>query len=110
MRDEKHRPLNPSHLILGIGGILLIGIVICIPLFTVRAAYSAPQVAGNPSIPNGLVSPDYFGPKIDAIAPYQPQTTCDNTDKSGLVAFKNLLLKVFPQTGDFGISTPCDGS
>lgn len=49
-----------------------------------------------------------FGPKIDAIPAYQPQSTCDPTPKPGVVAFRDLVLKVFPGTGDYGISRDCN--
>jgi len=61
-------------------------------------------------MPAGLVSPNYFGPKIDGITWYQPQTGCDSTPKPGVVDFQQLILQTFPQTGDFGISTSCDGT
>src|SRR5882672_8547776 len=107
MREKIPGPHRPGSLVMLIGGVVLIAIAICTPLFAVLAAYSASASPAIAQIPAGLVSPDYFGPKIDAIQSYQPQTTCDNTDKPGVVGFQKLLLKTFPQTGDYGISTPC---
>lgn len=48
-----------------------------------------------------------FGPKIDAIPTYQPQSTCDPTAKPGVKAFHDMILKVFPDTGDYGITREC---
>jgi hypothetical protein len=116
MKDKILGPRNPARPILLIARVVFIGIVLCIPLIAGVAAYSAsaasssPALAGSLSVPAGLLSPDYFGPKIDDIAWYQPQTTCNNTDKVGVVAYQQLILKAFPQTGDYGISTPCDGT
>jgi hypothetical protein len=64
------------------------------------------------NIPNGvadgrLPSSEYYGPKIENIPPYQPQSICDPTPKPGVVAFKNMILKIFPQTGNDGISRDC---
>jgi hypothetical protein len=72
------------------------------------AAVGSPGIA----IPKGLADGrlpliDYFGPKIEDIQPYQPQTTCDPPPKPGVVAFRNMILKIFPQTGDDGISRAC---
>src|SRR5689334_7620402 len=75
------------------------------------AASGGPGIA----IPDGLADGklptiDYFGSKIEPILPYQPQTTCDPTPKPGVVAFRNMILKIFPQTGDDGISRDCNSS
>jgi len=36
-----------------------------------------------------------FGPAIDGYAAYDPQDTCDPTDKPGVVSFKNLLAETY---------------
>ncbi len=116
MKDKILDPRNPGRPVLLLARVVFIGIVLCMPLIAGVAAYSAyaasptPALAGSLSLPAGLLSPDYFGPKIDGIAGYQPQTTCDNTDKAGVVGYQQLILKAFPQTADDGISTPCDGT
>src|SRR5437867_217760 len=63
--------------------------------------------SGASPSPGVLSDVNSFGPKIDAIPTYQPQSTCDPTPKPGVVAFRDLILKVFPGTGDDGISRAC---
>ena len=48
-----------------------------------------------------------FGPKIENYASYVAQAKCDPHDEPGVVAFRDLIMKVYPRTGDFGISVPC---
>ena len=108
MRDGIPAPHNPGRLVRLIGGMVFLVIVVCTSLLAIPAA--TPASAQSLQVPAGLVSPNYFGPKIDDIQSYEPQTGCNDTDQVGVVGFQKLLLKTFPQTGDYGISTPCDGS
>src|SRR5205823_10863005 len=114
--DQFHGPHHPGHLLLLISRAVFIGIVLCLPIFAVASTSSASAAPSSPiraaalSLPAGLLNSDYFGPKIDGIPWYQPQTGCDSTPKPGVVDFQQLILKTFPQTGDFGISTSCDGT
>jgi hypothetical protein len=55
-----------------------------------------------------LPSSSYFSPQIDAVPAYEPQTTCSPTPKPGVVAFRSMVLKVFPKTGDDGITRACN--
>ena len=48
-----------------------------------------------------------FGRAIDDFSPYQPQTKCNPKPKPGTVAFRNMVLRAYPQTGDWGISRAC---
>src|SRR5690348_16288839 len=47
-----------------------------------------------------------FGPAIDGYARYEPQTTCDPTDKPGPVDVRDLLNRTYG-THAAGISRPC---
>lgn len=49
-----------------------------------------------------------FGPMADAPAGYDSQDTCSPNPKPGVVAFSNMLMNAFPQTGSYGISRSCD--
>lgn len=44
---------------------------------------------------------------IEALAPYQGQTTCDPVARAGVVAFRDLVLAAYPGTGDSGIVRSC---
>ncbi len=58
----------------------------------------------NPQLPdiNG------FGPKIEGYSPYVGQSRCDPIAKPGVVAFRDLMLKAFPGTGNSGIVRECN--
>lgn len=49
-----------------------------------------------------------FGPMADAPAGYDSQDTCSPNPKPGVVAFSNLLMNAFPQSGSYGISRACN--
>jgi hypothetical protein len=55
----------------------------------------------------GLPSPSSFGPLIEGLSGYQPQTTCDPTPKPGVVGFRSMVLAAYPGTGDDGIYRDC---
>ena len=40
---------------------------------------------------------------------YEPQKTCQNTAKPGAVRLRDLLLRTYPGSGSYGISTGCTG-
>ncbi len=61
-------------------------------------------VESTAGIPGQLPDINSFGPKIDAIPTYQPQSTCDPTAKPGVKAFHDMILKIFPNTCDYGIT------
>jgi hypothetical protein len=44
---------------------------------------------------------------IDHYASYDPQDTCSPTAKPGAVAFRSMVLRAYPNTGDSGISRDC---
>lgn len=44
---------------------------------------------------------------IEALAPYQGQSTCDPVARRGVTAFRNLVLASYPGTGDSGIARAC---
>lgn len=48
-----------------------------------------------------------FAKAIDGFASYDAQDTCDPTAKPGAVAFKDLILKTYSVTGDYGITRSC---
>ena len=44
---------------------------------------------------------------IEALAPYQAQTSCDASAKPGVIRFRELVLSAYPDTGDSGIVRGC---
>jgi len=48
-----------------------------------------------------------FTSGIDSYASYDGQTTCDPTEKPGVVAFMNLVLATYPCTSSSGITRSC---
>jgi hypothetical protein len=66
------------------------------------AAFAALPARAEPATP-------LFGPMIDAFGTYDPQRTCDPTDKPGVRAFRNFVLSQYPDTGAGGISRSCSG-
>lgn len=48
-----------------------------------------------------------FGKAVDAFAKYDGQQLCDPAPKPGVVAFRELVLRAYPKTTDFGISRDC---
>lgn len=63
--------------------------------------------SGAGGVPGQLPDINSFGPKIDTTPTYQPQSTCDPTAKPGVKAFHDMVLKIFPHTGDYGITRDC---
>ncbi len=49
-----------------------------------------------------------FGPGVDSYADYVAQSTCDPVAKAGVLDFRALVLRSYPQTGDDGIVRACD--
>ncbi len=47
------------------------------------------------------------GAQIEGFAPYQGQTTCDPVVRAGVVAFRDLVLRTYPGTGDAGQVRDC---
>jgi peptidoglycan hydrolase-like protein with peptidoglycan-binding domain len=62
---------------------------------------------GRSSCYGSLPKPS-FGPIIERLARYRPQTTCDPTAKPGVLAFRRLILRNFPTTASSGITRDCD--
>ncbi|MBK8998775.1 MAG: MYXO-CTERM sorting domain-containing protein [Myxococcales bacterium] len=58
------------------------------------------QAAAPPPTPS-------FGKSCDPFASYDAQDTCDPTAKPGVVSFKDLILKTYSSTGDYGITRAC---
>lgn len=46
-------------------------------------------------------------PAVEAFATYQGQTTCDQVLRPGVVAFRDLVLTTYPETGDSGMLRSC---
>ncbi len=51
---------------------------------------------------------DWEGVKLEPLAPYLPQTTCDPTAKRGVLGFRDLLLSTFPGSRNLGIGRVCE--
>jgi hypothetical protein len=71
------------------------------------AALTDGGAGGAGGVPGQLPDINSFGPKIDTTPTYQPQSTCDPTPKPGVQAFHDMILKIFPNTGDYGITRDC---
>lgn len=50
-----------------------------------------------------------FGPLIDPYSGYDGQDTCDSTPKPGATDLRDMLLRAYPGTQDWGIARPCSG-
>ena len=61
---------------------------------------AAPAEAGMPT-PGGLTA------SIEAPQPYVGQSTCDPVAKPGVSAFRDLLLRTYPDSGSYGIVVDC---
>lgn len=48
-----------------------------------------------------------WGEEIEPLATYQPQQVCSPSAKPGTVGFHDLVLRTYPDSGDFGISRDC---
>ena len=78
------------------------------PKATAKPKSTAKTVAGvNVVIPSGPLVGKLNGPDIEGYARYEPQSTCDPTDKPGAVALKTLLTGYYKGTSSFGISRAC---
>jgi hypothetical protein len=53
-------------------------------------------------------TPDFSGIPIDPPASYDEQSKCDPTAKPGVVAFRDMLLGLYPCTTNLGIIRACD--
>lgn len=76
-----------------------------LPSLAVAAAAAVTVLPATPA----LAAPATRSPlrAIERLAPYQPQTTCSPTAKPGVVAFRNLVLRAYGGTGDYGIVRAC---
>jgi hypothetical protein len=83
---------STSAFVVALGTLLLGSVVI------------APQAsaAAEPDTPT-------FGPAIDALASYQPQTTCSPTAKPGALAVRDLLVRTYGPAS-FSIARACGSS
>ncbi|MGH8793563.1 MAG: hypothetical protein ACRDXX_13080, partial [Stackebrandtia sp.] len=63
-------------------------------------AYAQPRRVKAPDVPD-------FNAPPDAYCAYEPQDSCDPTDKPGPQDFRDLTLQAFPDTNDWGISRDC---
>src|SRR5581483_6691925 len=73
-----------------------------------KAKSTSKTVAGvNVVIPSGPLVGKLNSPDIEGYTPYEPQSTCDPTDKPGAVALKTLLTGYYKGTSSFGISRTC---
>jgi hypothetical protein len=71
----------------------------CLSAVLIALVATSPAVAA-PSSPS-------LGSSIEALAPYQGQTHCDAVAQPGVAAFRDLVLKSYPGTGDSGIVRAC---
>lgn len=46
-------------------------------------------------------------PEVEAFAPYQGQTACEQLLRAGVVQFRDLVLAAYPETGDSGMLRSC---
>lgn len=67
------------------------------------ALQAEPAVAGYPVPP----TPSGLSAEIEAPQPYVGQASCDPVAKPGVKAFRDLLLRTYPDTGSFGIVRDC---
>ncbi|MFN8018456.1 MAG: VCBS repeat-containing protein [Acidimicrobiales bacterium] len=67
---------------------------------------TADPPAGSRAATKVPASPS-FGINIDDAPHYVGQSTCDPTSKPGVLAFRSLVLRTYPNTGDDGIVRPC---
>ena len=82
--------------------------------WTIRALAMATVLATGPlfigltSIAASAAPPTpHFSSAIEDNAPYQPQQICDPHAKTGVLKFRDLILKTYPGTGDSGTTRPC---
>ena len=68
---------------------------------TVVAVLATTPAGAAPSTPT-------FGPVIEGLASYDPQSTCSPTVKPGTGALRSLVLATYKNTGDSGIVRSCD--
>lgn len=61
----------------------------------------AAAAATPPPTPN-------FPANIDDFASYDSQSTCDPSEKAGVVEYKDLILGAYPSTGNYGIVRACN--
>lgn len=73
-----------------------VGIVLC----ALAALFSAVPAAAAPAAPN-------LGPVMDPPASYEGQTKCSPGAKPGVVAFQQMVLAEYPETGAGGIGRDC---
>lgn len=76
------------------------GVVLALAVLLGPSLLAGTTIAVPPKAPE-------FGPVIDAYAAYDPQNTCDPTAKPGVVGFRDIVLKAYPQTHDYGIVRAC---
>jgi hypothetical protein len=67
-------------------------------------AVGAPAHAATIAVPH---QPTGLPSGIEALSPYIPQTSCDPVAKPGVIAFQNLILQTYPNTGSSGIVSTC---
>jgi hypothetical protein len=78
-----------------VSGALLASGLVAVAAPPAQAAYAVPPTT------RGLTS------AIEAPEPYIGQSTCNPVAKPGVVAFRNLLLRTYPDTGSLGITRDC---
>ena len=59
--------------------------------------------------PASLPTPAGLTAAIEAPQPYVGQSTCDPVAKPGVSAFRDLLLRTYPDSGSYGIVVDCGG-
>jgi len=80
----------------------LVVLLVAMTIAVATVGYASPALAKHPSPPYS------YGPSIEALADYEPQTGCRQRAKPGVVAFADLLLETYPTTGSLGILRGCD--
>jgi len=72
-------------------------------------AEHAPQsgLRSTADTPSTLPIPTGLPRRIEPLAPYVPQDSCDYSEKPGVVAFERLLMATYPDSGSYGIVNTC---
>jgi hypothetical protein len=93
--SQAHRLTRRRRLALGVAATMLATGLAAVVSTPAQASYAVPPT------PAGLPT------AIEDIEPYIGQSTCDPVAKPGVAAFRNLLLRTYPDTGSLGITRDC---
>jgi len=79
-----------------------LAVVLAMALTTGAFVLAAPAMAKHPR------PPYQYGPAIEELAGYEPQTTCRKGARPGVAAYADLLERTYPRTSSLGIARACD--